>query len=168
MSGDDDDGDLFRREMASLNVNRRSAATSVVRRRQHDHRFDEPANDDSGVLTDKTSQGDYVEFARGGLQKKVMRKLKRGDYEATDDLDLHGLTTAEAEPRLNNFLRAAVGGGHSAVLIIHGKGLHSGGQRGVLKRFTHDLLKRHRAVKAFCSAQPKDGGTGAVYVLLRR
>ena len=87
MSGDDDDGDLFRREMASLQVNKRSAAASVVRRRQHDDRFDEPANDDSGVLTDKTSQGDYVEFARGGLQKKVMRKLKRGDYEATDDLD---------------------------------------------------------------------------------
>ena len=61
---------------------------------------------------------------------------------------LHGLTTAEAEPRLNNFLRAAVGNGHSAVLIIHGKGLHNGGQRGVLKRFTHDLLKRHRAVQS--------------------
>ena len=58
-----------------------------------------------GVLRDQTEQGDYVEFARGGLQTRVMRKLKRGEYRIGAELDLHGLTTAEAEKALGDFCK---------------------------------------------------------------
>ncbi|CAJ2377646.1 MAG: hypothetical protein IBGAMO2_900005 [Arenicellales bacterium IbO2] len=119
-----------------------------------------------GVLRDQTEQGDYVEFARGGLQTRVMRKLKRGEYRIGAELDLHGLTTAEAEKALSDFLRAAAAKGAKAALVIHGKGLRSGGKGGVMKRFVLGWLKKRGEVKAFCSAVGKDGGTGAVYLLL--
>ena len=120
-----------------------------------------------GVLRDQTAQGDYVEFARGGLQTRVMRKLKRGEFRIADTLDLHGHTTGEAETALEDFLCAAANARMSAVLIIHGKGLRSGGRGGVMKHFVTDWLKRRGEVKAFCSAAARDGGTGAVYVLVK-
>ncbi len=165
-----DDSVLFRTAMAEIKVvpyqksrkqSRSNFATSApkpavkIRKAQST----KPAG---GVMTDKTDQGAFVEFARSGLQKKVIRKLKRGDHNFTAILDLHGHTTAESQKLLADFLRDAKSAGDSMVLIIHGKGLH-----GVLKRFTLDWLKRQSQVKAFCSALPKDGGTGAVYVLLR-
>ena len=181
-----DDGDLFRKAMAEIKVKPskrpRNNLSSKPRSKPKPpvlkpavprpaiHRRKTPAAESAagGVMTDKTNQGEYVEFARSGLQKKITRRLKRGDYDFTATLDLHGHTTAEAQKLLANFLLDAGESGDSAILIIHGKGLHSGGAGGVLKRFTLDWLKRQPEVKAFCSALPKDGGTGAVYVLLRR
>ena len=149
--GAEDDAALFRRAMADTNRSGRN-----YRRNRHPPdpeksppkpavriRKPRPAGPRSGggVLIDKTDQGDYVEFARGGLQKRIMRRLKRGDYECTATLDLHGCTTAEAEPLLTDFLLGALDAGDSALLIIHGKGLHSGKVGGVLKQFTLGWLK---------------------------
>ncbi len=175
----EDDIGLFRRAMADTNRSGRNYRRARNRPEQsapnapkpavaiRKTRLAETAPGGAGVMTDKTDQGDYVEFARSGLQKKIIRKLKRGDYDFTATLDLHGHTIAEAEPLLADFLLEAGDAGDSSVLIIHGKGLHSGGAGGVLKRFTLGWLKAQSAVKAFCSALPGDGGTGAVYVLLR-
>ena len=126
----------------------------------------------SGVLIDNTAAGEYSVFARGGLQQKIIRKLKRGEYQIADSIDLHGLTKIQAAHELAEFLsihRARQsGGGQSVLHIIHGKGLRSGEPGGILKPSIYALLKQHPAVLAFCSALPKDGGSGAVYVLLRR
>ena len=170
-----DDSDLFRTAMAEIKVApyqqsrkqaRNNFATSAPKPavKIRKARSTEPAA--GGVMTDKTDQGEYVEFARSGLQKKVVRKLKRGAHDFSAILDLHGHTTAESQKLLADFLRSAKDAGDSMVLIIHGKGLHSNETAGVLKRFTLHWLKRQNAVKAFCSALPRDGGTGAVYVLL--
>ena len=51
--------------------------------------------------------------------------------------------------------------------IIHGKGYRSGERQPVLKRKVNYWLRLRPDVLAFCSATPRDGGTGAVYVLLR-
>ena len=171
-----DDFDLFRKEMAG--VTRRDYASD---RRQPDpppkpaptlkHR---PAGATdaatAGVLVDQTAarQDGAVVFARGGVQRGVLRKLKRGDYRATATLDLHGSTAAEAEARLHRFITHARATGHTTLCIIHGKGLRSGAGGGVLKPVTLNWLKREPAVKAFCSATPQDGGGGAVYVLLNQ
>ncbi len=120
----------------------------------------------TGVMFDQTRE-DPIKFARVGLQHKVFRKLRRGDYGIAATLDLHGYTIAQARPRLSNFLTTARNARHSAILIVHGKGLHSDKTGGTLKQFTINWLKQRPAVKAFCSAQGKDGGTGALYVLLR-
>ena len=120
----------------------------------------------SRVMLDETHDNSVL-FVRSGLQNKVIKKLQRGDYGIADTLDLHGYTIAQARIQLSNFLTRATHARYSAVLIIHGKGLHGDTPGGTLKRFTIDWLKQQAAVKAFCAAQPKDGGTGAVYVLLR-
>lgn len=124
---------------------------------------------DRGVLLDTTDGGDgeSVAFARGGVQKTTVRKLKRGDCRPAATLDLHGRTAAEAEIALDRFLARAAGRGLTELLVIHGKGLRSGPVGGVLRGVTCEHLKRHAAVLAFCSAQPRDGGSGAMYVLLR-
>lgn len=124
---------------------------------------------DRGVLVDTTGggEGEFVSFARGGVQKAVMRRLKRGDPRPGARLDLHGHTATEACDAIDRFLARAGGRGVSCALIIHGKGLRSGSAGGVLKGVTCAHLKRHPTVQAFCSAQPKDGGGGAVYILLK-
>jgi len=113
-------------------------------------------------------EGEAVAFARGGVQKTVMRKLKRGDIRPTATIDLHGHTAAEAEAAIDRCLARAAGRGVSCALIVHGRGLRSAKRGGVLKSVTCARLKRHPAVQAFCSALPRDGGNGALYVLLKR
>ncbi len=121
----------------------------------------------TAVVIDQT-QGEGVLFVRSGLQRKRIKQLKHGDYPCRSVLDLHGMRVYQAEPLLSQFLSEAVQQNMSCVLIIHGKGHHSENQQGVLKPLTINRLKESAEVMAFCSAQPKDGGSGAVYVLLKR
>jgi DNA-nicking Smr family endonuclease len=86
-------------------------------------------------------------------------------------LDLHGLTRDAARGAVERFLRESRLGGKRCVVVVHGRGLHSEDQLPVLKEALRDWLASHRfgrQVLAFCSAQPGDGGAGALYVLLRR
>jgi DNA-nicking Smr family endonuclease len=106
-------------------------------------------------------------FHRNGVRDQVMRKLKRGLYPVEDELDLHGSTQAAARVQLAEFLSASRDAGHRCVRVIHGKGYRSGGRGPVLKVAVDLWLRRHFDVMAFASAKAIDGGTGAVYVLLR-
>lgn len=128
----------------------------------------EPAGNPDPVAKDETDLGGSVLFVRVGLQNKVIRRLKRGEFSYESVLDLHGMRTHEAEGLLCEFLGESIQQELSCVLIIHGKGYHSENRTGVLKPFTLDWLKQQSEVKAFCSAQQRDGGTGAIYVLLKR
>jgi DNA-nicking Smr family endonuclease len=83
-------------------------------------------------------------------------------------LDLHGLRVAEARQALQQLLLHAQLQGDKVVRVIHGKGKGSGTQQAVLKQQVNHWLQQDPMVLAFCSAQPKDGGSGAVYVLLKR
>jgi len=95
-----------------------------------------------------------------------MRKLKRGQFDIEDELDLHGMRVKEAGQTLESFLSKCSNHGRRCVRIIHGKGLRTGGS--VLKENVAQWLRLRSDVVAFCSAQPNDGGTGAVYVLLKK
>jgi DNA-nicking Smr family endonuclease len=106
-------------------------------------------------------------FQRAGVRIQEMRKLKRGLYPADDELDLHGFTQAAARDQLADFIVASRDAGYRCVRIIHGKGYRSGGRGGVLKTAVDLWLRRHLDVLAFVSAKAIDGGTGALYVLLR-
>ncbi len=117
---------------------------------------------------DEMETGEELMFARPGLQRNVLRRLRRGDYIVEAELDLHGLTSEAARTDLNAFVRKARENGRRCVRIIHGKGLRSPDKRSVLKAKTDRWLRQKDEVLAFCSARPVDGGTGAVYVLLKR
>jgi DNA-nicking Smr family endonuclease len=106
-------------------------------------------------------------FQRAGVRDQVMRKLRRGLYPVEDELDLHGSTQAAARTQLAEFLAASRDAGHRCVRVIHGKGYRSGGRGPVLKVAVDLWLRRHFDVMAFASAKTIDGGTGALYVLLR-
>lgn len=111
--------------------------------------------------------GDELVFRRDGVQIALLRKLRRGQFAVQAHLDLHGLTSVEAKPRLAGFLQQCVTGGLRCVRIVHGKGNSSPGKVPVLKpRVAHWLAQRNE-VLAYASARPVDGGTGAIYVLLR-
>lgn len=112
--------------------------------------------------------GEELLYARPGLQHGVMRRLRRGQYCVATALDLHGMTADMAKQAVAQFLREARGGGIRCVRIIHGKGRGSRLGQPVLKRKLDLWLRQREDVLAFCSARPVDGGTGAVYVLLRR
>lgn len=112
--------------------------------------------------------GEELFHTRPGLQQAVVRKLRRGQYAIEAELDLHGCTVATAREVLNTFIEDAQTWDKRCVRIIHGKGKSSEGKLPVLKGKVNSWLRQKDAVLAFCSALPRDGGTGAVYVLLKR
>ncbi len=106
-------------------------------------------------------------FRRPGVRTSVLRRLRRGLYPIEDELDLHGLSQAEARDRLAEFIAFHRRAGHRCLRIIHGKGYRSGARGPILKIAVNSWLRRLGDVMAFTSARGIDGGTGAVYVLLR-
>ncbi len=112
-------------------------------------------------------QEDKVAFLAPGLQKNVLKKLRKGYYGLDADMDLHGLTSREAQQQLLRFLHVCVEDGCRCVQIVHGKGYNSPGNQPVLKNDINLWLRQHRDVLAFCSTPPRAGGTGALYVLLK-
>lgn len=112
--------------------------------------------------------GEELGYRYNGVQISTLRKLRRGHYRIEAELDLHGCTVNTAKPALAEFLRDCANQGYRCVRIIHGKGRGSGQRGPVLKARVDYWLRQREDVMAFCSARPVDGGTGAVYVLLRR
>jgi len=111
--------------------------------------------------------GDELTYRRSGIQDAVMRRLRRGYYRVESELDLHGLTVPEAKSAMRDFLARAIARQYRCVRVIHGKGLGSGPRGPVIKQSVNVILRRTDAVVAFCTARPIDGGTGAIYVLLK-
>jgi len=111
---------------------------------------------------------DVLSYQQAGVQHSVLRKLKKGYYSIGMESDMHGLTVDQARAALASFLDEAQRRGIGCVRIIHGKGLGSPGKVPVIKKLLNHWLKQRKEVLAFCSARPMDGGTGAVYVLLKK
>lgn len=109
--------------------------------------------------------------ASHGVDKRTATRLRRGQLAVEGRIDLHGMTQDKAHRALEDFLSASQGAGKRCVLVITGKGLGPRGETGVLRnlvpRWMNAPAIRGR-VLSFCTAQPRDGGTGALYVLLKR
>ena len=112
--------------------------------------------------------GEEIHYCREGLQHVVLRKLRRGQFRVSAALDLHGMSADTARQALAHFLHIARRDNMTCVRIIHGKGKRSRHKGPVLKHKVNHWLRQRDEVLAFCSARPVDGGTGAVYVLLKR
>jgi DNA-nicking Smr family endonuclease len=126
-----------------------------------------PASGEAATLEGAAAGSAALSFHRAGVRIQVMRRLRRGLYPTEDELDLHGLNQAAARDRLADFIAHSRDSGRRCVRIIHGKGYRSGARGPVLKTAVDLWLRRHPDVMAFTSARAIDGGTGAVYVLLR-
>lgn len=110
-----------------------------------------------------------------GLDRRSALKLKRGAFRIEDRLDLHGFTRAQAHARLDDFIRDSFEAGKRCVLVITGKGWGSGfardGVEGVLRRAVPRWLNApalRPLILALDQAQPRHGGSGALYVLIKK
>lgn len=128
----------------------------------------EPAPAVSPLPFDRDVQpGEFLHFARGGVQDRLIRKLRRGLIVQQAEVDLHGLTIRQAWECLDEFIAEGRARGLRCVRVVHGKGYRSGARGPVLKSAVNSWLRHNHDVIAFVSARSIDGGTGAVYVLLR-
>lgn len=119
---------------------------------------------------DITCTGEYLEGNIIALDPRVIKQLKSGEYTIQAHLDLHGYVQDSAKSALVNFIQNCHALGYRSLLVIHGRGLKSDIgpvlKEGVVKWLTTGTLSH--LVLAFCSARPCDGGTGALYVLLKK
>ncbi len=120
------------------------------------------------IDTIEHGHGAALRFHRASVGRRTMRKLARGGYSVQAEIDLHGMTVAEARERLSDFIEHSVLANNMCVRIVHGKGLGSGDRGPVLKSAVNRWLRRWDRVLAFVSARQVDGGTGAIYVLLQK
>ncbi len=122
--------------------------------------------DDVAVVTANTR----LNYHRPGISHKILRKLRKGQYNIDAMLDLHGLTVEKAEIKVSQFLQRCLHQGCRVVLIVHGKGHHRIDRQQelpILKNKLNHWLRGIRPVLAFCTASISHGSSGALYVLLK-
>jgi len=109
-----------------------------------------------------------LRFQRSGVQDRLFHQLQAGQLPLDAELDLHGMTIPIAHQQLTDFIHQCRTQRIRCVRIIHGKGWGSKDNKPVLKTKLNAWLQQEENVLAFCSTPIESGGTGAVYVLLRR
>ena len=169
-----DDTTLFRDMIGDVQPIRGGRRLPERPRPKPEARFSE--RDDADVLEemfngapepDDVEAGEVIEYHRPHVTRKVLRQLRRGNYAIQEEIDLHGMTLDQARSALRQFIRECHAMRLGCVRVVHGKGLGSGHRGPVLKSGVNRWLRRWDEVVAFCSARPRDGGHGAVYVLIK-
>ncbi|MDP1601932.1 MAG: Smr/MutS family protein [Legionella sp.] len=121
----------------------------------------------SNFYTNEVDAQSVLSFCRHSIPGKRLRELKQGRIPWESRLDLHGLRQDDAELSLVRFIMEKIALHQRCLLIIHGKGSPHG-EAPVLKNLVNHWLRQIPQVLAFHSALPKEGGAGALYVLLKR
>lgn len=109
-----------------------------------------------------------LSFKRGGVQQGVFHKLQRGGYPIEATLDLHLMSLEEAREQVFEFIHDCVRLEVRTALINHGKGARGKDSQAMIKSYVARWLPQLQEIMAFHSAMGFHGGTGAVYVLLRK
>ena len=123
----------------------------------------------SNIVNNPSSSIDankYIRYAKTGVSKKLLNQIKKGKVGHCPELDLHGQTVNEASLSIYNFINSY--SNKRFLHIIHGKGYHTNNNASILKAGTVSHLKKHHLVLAFCSCPQKNGGTGALFILLKK
>lgn len=142
----------------------RPAHTKALKQDEHiDDQQIPPINFELSSQKDWHHAQDCIHFAKSGTSHQLLRKMRRGQLHIDDQLDLHQMNRHKALNAMNRFIAKAQSNGLKNLLIIHGKGY----DQAILKNLTSHYLQQDKRVLAFHSATPKDGGTGAVYVLIK-
>ena len=111
---------------------------------------------------------DPLYWAANGVQEGQMRKLKQGQIGFEGSLDLHGMTVEKARETLWDFIAEATRFEVRCIRVTHGKAARLDGKRPLIKSHVNTWLRQHPQVLGFTSCLAKHGGTGAVYVMLKR
>ena len=169
----DDEESLFLSEMADVTPLSSDNRVTIKKKQKKPLRIPDDedysfAIDDvfsTAEITDECP--DILSFSRSGLQHNVLKKLRQGKNPIEHALDLHGLTVEQARRELLEFLGECEAAEIRHAIIVHGKGFRSK-DKPIIKPMVNRWLRAADSILAFHSAQPKDGGSGAVYVLLKK
>ena len=175
----DEDKALFRQLRSTVKPLHKSKKISLkpapvithIRQKQKTVNIDPVINTPAFYLSNtylaSVAAEDILTFGQQNMPSKRFRELKGGQIPWQGRLDLHGLNPDKARDVLSHFIEMQLHTENRCFLIIHGKGgLH--GEAPILKNRVNDWLRQIPQILAFHSALAKDGGTGAVYVLLKR
>ncbi len=171
-----DDRALFKREMRGVIPLRSTGRHSLLRPSPPplllQHMLDEQQ-----VLIDSMSDwnpwdhgpdmGTEIVFLRDGVRQDALKKLRKGHWVIQAELDLHGCNVDQARHAVAEFLLACRKQHIRCIRIIHGKGLGSRNRQPVLRGRVGGWLLQRDEVLAFCQAPNVDGGSGALFALLR-
>lgn len=172
---DPDDIQLFRDSVGKVRPVHHDRVTPVRRAVSTRPKFRD--QDEAEVLRDMLSEqfepfeletGEELIYIRPGLQQRTLKKLRRGLFVVDGELDLHGMTVPVARQAVAEFLNECKRRRVQCARIIHGKGRGSRHRGPVLKQKIGHWLQQRDMVLGYCSARTCDGGTGAIYVLLKR
>jgi len=131
-------------------------------------------------ISDK-DQKDWKDFLKKNekLPNKDFEK-KENKFRITKSLDLHGYTLDEANQKVESFIIDCFDQKVSKIIIVTGKGLHSRNEKdpyvskefGILKNSIPDFIKNNsnlmKKIKSITDAEITDGGSGALYVFLKK
>lgn len=173
MSNHDDD--IFRHAMADVTplpaspdrvVPQRRGGLTLSEKARRDAAQAAPKKDNNPLITPfdipLCDPFDIGGNCKDGVQKRVYRKLRLGQYPVQDALDLHRLSIKDARDEVHQFLAQSHQQALRTLLITHGKGA-----KAVMKSHTWYWLEQHPLVLAWHSAPPRLGGAGATLVLIR-
>lgn len=170
----DEDIELFRRSVGPVRKMSHDKATHAHHKRSPRPRQRAqtgkavPADTFSDYFeADEVASDETLLFARPGIQQRKLQQLRRGKLAIGAELDMHGMTTTIARHELLQFIHECHGQHIRCVRIIHGKGHRADGQAPILKNRINNWLRQHHDVLAFSSTPRNEGGSGALYVLLR-
>ena len=170
----DDEQQLFRKAVADV---RPLGAEPRHDFRRHPRRRARREDATEAVLGESLSMspfehlletGEELNYCGPKLSRQAFRRLRRGEYAVQDEIDLHGMSVARAQEMLTEFIAECLRRHLYCVRVVHGKGMRSGPRGPVLKQEVNRWLRQWDSVLGFASAPPRDGGTGAVYLLLSR
>jgi DNA-nicking Smr family endonuclease len=175
----DDDFSLFSSQMRGvkrIQVDQADTGKPAKNQQQLSRRREQATQATPGVRVDGLSDlfvidvgaEDALYWARDGVQEGQMRKLKAGQVPFEASIDLHGMTVELARQNLWEFLAEAARREIRCVRVTHGKAARMDGKRPLIKSHVNTWLRQHANVLGFSSCLARHGGTGALYVLLKR
>ncbi|MCB1668400.1 MAG: DNA endonuclease SmrA [Pseudomonadales bacterium] len=179
MNDQDEDFKLFREQMSD--VKPLPASDRIKQKRQIDFRGKKDARKRAEAFLpeqtvdpltsveyiDAVKPHDILSFMRPGLQHSAFKKLRLGKFAPEADLDLHGFTVEQSREQLLLFVDACVDEGIRVAVVTHGHGEYRE-KPALLKSCVYRWLQEIDQVMAFHTAQPRHGGSGATYILLRQ
>ena len=159
-------GDIERIKDNNIIIDKPKPSSHPKRNKENELDFSHTINE-SGLNEDLVDGNDEIKFCRAGDGDSKFKRLRQGKYKIEDELDLHGMKIEEARKELAMFLEQCKHRSIFCVLIIHGKGYGSKNKSPIIKNKLNQWLRHHDMVWGFCSAQPSDGGTGAIYLCFK-
>mgnify|MGYP001162198808 CR=1 FL=1 len=160
-------GNIERIKNNSNNNCKKPKPLPSVRKNDEDSTDNDYEINDTSSYLDKVDGNTEIKFCIAGENNRIFKRLRQGKIKYKDKLDLHSLTVSEAKKDLGRFINNSSYLYPDCVLIVHGKGYGSKNNLPIIKNQLNQWLRDEAAVWGFHSAQPKDGGTGAIYLILK-